>query len=146
MLRESPFALVLIPLLTHCSLCPAKVLVKQLSGKECMIVASPTDTIRTVKGIIEYTEGTPRERQRLITIGEEREDGATLQECMVTQVMLHLFNTAQQYTGERNLSRALERVSHKTLAASSPFLRWRREFVCNGYKSVVYPRWVLFHF
>lgn len=59
---------------------------KQLSGKECVIVARPTDTIGHVKLLLEHQEGVRSDEQCLILASTECLNSETLQDCNVTQV------------------------------------------------------------
>ncbi len=70
----------IIPKVKHvpCDQGSLMIFIRTLTGKTATIRADPTDTIDTVKEMIETEEGIPCDQQRLVAFGKQLEDGKIL--------------------------------------------------------------------
>ena len=57
--------------------------VKTLSGRLILLVVEPTDTVRTIKELVEEKEGIPPDQQRLIFGGRAMVDGRTVNDYKI---------------------------------------------------------------
>ena len=68
-----------------------QIFVKTLDGDSIALDVKPTDTIRDVKGQIQYSKGMKIDDQRLISAGKQLDNDATLENHGITNgSTLHL--------------------------------------------------------